>query len=164
VVICLERGADLHMAQLMPLPPIVSCFNKIEIGFTFLVPADPGSPVQRAVKRVCVCVWLVRHVWYGQCCEKKKWVKKCTKYEVEGPRPRGKPKRTWRKVVERLKDCQACKLNKKDDMDHSRQKELTKECLMIKMGVSGRMYLLVLLHLGSLRRRAIKWLRVRVCG
>ena len=55
MVICLEQGADLHMAQLMPLPPIVSCFNKIEIGFTFLVPADPGSPVQRAVKRVCVC-------------------------------------------------------------------------------------------------------------
>jgi len=24
VVICLERGADLHMAQLMPLPPTVS--------------------------------------------------------------------------------------------------------------------------------------------
>jgi len=59
MVICLERGADLHMTQLMPLPPIVSCFNKIEIGFTFLVPADPGSPVQRAVKRVCVCVCVV---------------------------------------------------------------------------------------------------------
>jgi len=66
--------------------------------------------------------------------------------------------------VERLKDCQACKLNKKDAMDHSRQRELTKECLMIKMGVSGRMYLLVLLHLGSLRKRAIKWLHVHVCG
>ena len=44
MVICLERGADLHMAQLMPLPPIVSCFSKIQIGFTFLVPAHPGSP------------------------------------------------------------------------------------------------------------------------
>ena len=49
--ICLERGADLHMAQLTPLPPSVSCFSKIQIGFTFLVPAHPGSPGQRAVKR-----------------------------------------------------------------------------------------------------------------
>ena len=56
VIICLERGADLHMAQLMPLPLTVSCFSKIQIGFTFLVPAHPGSPGQRAVKRVCVCV------------------------------------------------------------------------------------------------------------
>jgi len=74
MVICLVRGADLHMAQLMPLPLTVSCFSKIQIGlplwypltrvvlnkgtlnskihigFTFLVPAHPGSPEQRAVK------------------------------------------------------------------------------------------------------------------
>jgi len=56
VVICLERGADLHMAPLMPLPLTVTCFNKIQIGFTFLVPAPPGGPGQRAVKQVCVCV------------------------------------------------------------------------------------------------------------
>ena len=55
MVICLERGADLHMAQLMPLPLTVSCFSKIQIGFAFLVPADPDSPWQRAVKWVCVC-------------------------------------------------------------------------------------------------------------
>jgi len=54
VVICLERGADLHMAQLIPLPFTVSCFSKLQIGFTFLVPAHLGSPRQRAVKRVCV--------------------------------------------------------------------------------------------------------------
>jgi len=42
MVICLERGADLHTAQLMPLPLTVSCFSKIQIGFTFLVPAHPG--------------------------------------------------------------------------------------------------------------------------
>jgi len=47
------------MAQLMPLPLAVSCFSKIQIGFTFLVPADPGSPGQRAIKRVCVCVCTV---------------------------------------------------------------------------------------------------------
>ena len=57
MVICLERGADLHMAQLMPLPFTVSCFSKIQTGFTFLVPAHLGSPGKRAVKRVCVvCV------------------------------------------------------------------------------------------------------------
>ena len=44
MVICLERGADLHMAQLMPLPLTVSCFSKIQIGFTFLVLAYLGSP------------------------------------------------------------------------------------------------------------------------
>ena len=55
MVVCLEQGADLHMAQLMPLPLIVSCFSKIQIGFTFLIPAYPGSPGQRAIKRVCVC-------------------------------------------------------------------------------------------------------------
>ena len=56
MVICLERVADLHMSQLMPLPLTVSCFSKIQIGFTFLVPAYPGSPRKRAFKWVCVCV------------------------------------------------------------------------------------------------------------
>ena len=56
MVVCLEQGADLHMAQLMPLPLTVSCFSKIQIGFTFLVVAHLGSPGKRAVKRVCVCV------------------------------------------------------------------------------------------------------------
>ena len=59
MVICLEQGADLHTAQLMPLPLNVSCFCKIQIGFTFLVPAYPGSPGQRAVKWVCVCVCVI---------------------------------------------------------------------------------------------------------
>ena len=56
------------MAQLMPLPLTVSCFSKIQIGFTFLVLAHPGSPGKRAIKRVCVCVLLISwlsysHVW-----------------------------------------------------------------------------------------------------
>ena len=55
VVLCLDRGADLHTAQLVPLPLTVSCFSKIQIGFTFLVLAHPGSPGQRAVKRARVC-------------------------------------------------------------------------------------------------------------
>ena len=61
MVMCLEKGADLHMAQLMPLPLTVSCFSKIQVGFTFgyyllVLPAYRGSPGKRAVKRVCVCV------------------------------------------------------------------------------------------------------------
>ena len=52
VVICLEQGADLHMAQLMPLPLTVSCFSKIQIGFTVLVSAHSDSARQTAVKSV----------------------------------------------------------------------------------------------------------------
>jgi len=55
-VIYLERGADLHTAQWIPLPLTDSCFSKIQIGFTFLVPAHLGCSGQRAVKLVCVCV------------------------------------------------------------------------------------------------------------
>jgi len=54
VVVSLDQGADLHMAQLMPLPLTVSSFSKIHIGFTFLVRAHLGSPGKRAIKRVCV--------------------------------------------------------------------------------------------------------------
>ena len=56
VAICLEWCADLHMAQLMPLPLTVSCFSKIQIGFTFLVPAHLGSPGKRTIKWVCVAL------------------------------------------------------------------------------------------------------------
>ena len=56
MVICLERGADLHMAQLLPLPLTISFSSKIQIGFTFLVPTHLGSPGQRAVKQVCVYI------------------------------------------------------------------------------------------------------------
>ena len=60
MVICLEQGADhLHMAQLMPLPLTVSCFSKIQIGFTFLVPAHLGSPGKGPLNRcVCVCFFI----------------------------------------------------------------------------------------------------------
>ena len=63
MVISLERGADLHIAQLMPLPLTISCFSKIQIGFTFLVPAHPGSPGKRAVKWVLMCLF-VRHMFF----------------------------------------------------------------------------------------------------
>ena len=60
---CLQcfDAVDLHMARLMPLPLIVSCFSKIQIGFIFLVPTHPGSPGQRAAKWGCVCVYQYRY-------------------------------------------------------------------------------------------------------
>ena len=67
--------------------------------------------------------------WYGHVLRKEdtNWVKKCTEYEVEGSRPRGRPKRTWREVVQ--KDCQARNLNKEDAMDRGTWKKL-----IIKIG------------------------------
>jgi len=67
MVICLERGADLHMAQLMPLPVTISCFSKIQIGFTFLVPLtwvflDKGplnGCVQYHTLHAKTCLWSV---------------------------------------------------------------------------------------------------------
>jgi len=53
MVICLERGVnDLHMVQLMPLPPFISCFIKIQNGSVFLVPANayPGCFGKKANK------------------------------------------------------------------------------------------------------------------
>ena len=81
VVICLERGADLHMAQLIPLPLTVSCFSKIQTGFAFLVLAHLGSPGQRAIKRVYVCVWSRWcHVVSWRCelvvCVSRVWVRR----------------------------------------------------------------------------------------
>jgi len=58
MVICLVRGADLHMPQLIPLPLTVCCFCKIQIGFTFLVPAYPGSAGKGLPLNLCVCYWL----------------------------------------------------------------------------------------------------------
>ena len=67
MVICLEGGADLHMVQLMTMPLSVSCFSKIQIGFTFLVPARPGSPGQRAIKRVSLSLSLSNGLSYFRC-------------------------------------------------------------------------------------------------
>ena len=65
MVFCLEQGADLHTAELMPLPLTVSCFSKIQIDFTFLVVAHLVSPGKRAVKRVCVCVFFTTGHFQG---------------------------------------------------------------------------------------------------
>jgi len=56
----LSGASDLHVIQLMPLPPIISCFVKNDNGFTFLVPAYPGCPIKEAIKWLFVCP-----KWYG---------------------------------------------------------------------------------------------------
>jgi len=65
--------------------------------------------------------------WYGHVLRKEDdgWVKKYMEYEVEGPRPRGRPKRTWREVVK--EDCRACKLNKEDAADCSKWRKMIKD-------------------------------------
>ena len=65
MVICLERGADLHMAQMMPLPLTVSCFSKIQIGSTFLVPAHLGNPGKGPLN-VCVYIMSFSSVLYWE--------------------------------------------------------------------------------------------------
>jgi len=65
----------------------------------------------------CICHSVLRK-------EDTDWVKKYIEYEVEGSRPRGRPKRTWKEVVQ--KDCQARNLKKEDAMDRGRWKKLIK--------------------------------------
>jgi len=68
----------------------------------------------------------IRLQWYEHVLRKEDtdWVKKCMEYEVDRSRPRGRPKRTWREVVQ--KDCQAHSLNREDAMDRGRLKKLIK--------------------------------------
>ena len=53
------------------------------------------------------------------------WVKKCMEHEVEGSRPRGRPKKTWKEVVR--EDCRARKLNKEDAMDRCKWRKMIRE-------------------------------------
>jgi len=67
VVICLERGAELHMAQLMQLPLTVSCcFSKIQIGSTFFASAHLGSPGKGPLNG-CVCKYILISVTFTIC-------------------------------------------------------------------------------------------------
>ena len=65
--------------------------------------------------------------WYGRVLWKEDddWMKKCMEYEVEGPRPRGRPKRTWKEVVR--EDCQAHKMYKEDAIDHCKWRKMIKD-------------------------------------
>ena len=102
MVICMEQGADLHMAQQIPLPLTVSCFSEIQIVFTFLVLAHLGSPGKKAVKLVCVCVCvracvcdsLLHYVTSVQlslttCCNNRRVVTKFSKSRVSDNVPEG---------------------------------------------------------------------------
>ena len=104
-------------------------------------------------RQISVAVWFGLW-WYGHVLRKEDtdWVKKCMEYEVDGSRPRGRPKRTWKEVVQ--KDCQARNLNKEDAM---KMEEADKDWMMIRM-VGGWVFLLVLAHPGSPGQRAVKWL------
>jgi len=79
------------MAQLMPLPLAVSCSNKIQIGFTFLVPAHLGSPGQRAVERVCVCVCVCVHLP-----DRSEFRSTADRIGTTSSRYRRRDRRTWR--------------------------------------------------------------------
>ena len=65
MVICLERGADMHMTQRMPLPLTVFYFSKIQTGFTFLLPAHPGGRGQGPLNE-CVCVCVIEIAFGGE--------------------------------------------------------------------------------------------------
>ena len=63
MVMCLDQGADLHMAKPMPLPLTVSYSSKSRLVFpSWFYLSDAGSPgysqtkSKRAVKWLCVCV------------------------------------------------------------------------------------------------------------
>jgi len=85
VVICLQRGAnDLHMVQLMPLPPRHLLLQQNPEWFIFLVPAYPGCPGKKAIKRLCVCVCVSVLVSYtlplsdGHCLADDNGIAQCT--------------------------------------------------------------------------------------
>jgi len=95
----------------------------------------------------------------GLCCENKTiigWRNECVGYDVEGSRPRGRQKKTWREIVE--KDCQARKLN----MDNNGMRKLTKDGCLNRIGVSGWMFLLVLAH-SVVPYRALKRFVLLLC-
>jgi len=67
--------------------------------------------------------------WYGHVLRKEDndWVKKYMEYEMEGARPKGRPKKSWREIVE--KDCQAHKLNKEGAVDRKRWRKQIRDDL-----------------------------------
>ena len=83
--------------------------------------------ISKGVDDIALVLQQNRLRWYGHVLrtEDNDWVKKCMEYEVEGPRPRGRPKSTWREVVK--EDCQARKLNTEDAMDRSKWRKLIKD-------------------------------------
>ena len=71
MIMCLGQGADLHMAQLMPLPLTISCSSKSRLVFpSWFYFSGAGSPrlsrteSKRAVKQMCACVYVSWLNWY----------------------------------------------------------------------------------------------------
>ena len=136
------------MAQRIPLPLTVSCFSKIQIGFTFLAPARPGSPGQRAVKRVCVCV----HDACEFFCRLRNW---SYVYIFYSPKLVVQTRIIYENKVKKGKKSLAIVL----DNDTAYLTHYTyfpgifilcdKGCLIISMGVNGWMFLLVPDHPGQ---------------
>ena len=91
------------------------------------VPSRPNElRERRGIDDIILILQQNRLRWYGHVLRKEDtdWVKKCMEYEEEGSRPRGRPKRTWKEVVQ--KDCQTRNLNREDVMDRGRWKKLIK--------------------------------------
>jgi len=75
----------------------------------------------------------------GMCCEEDTdWVKKCMEYEVEGSRPRGRPQRTWREVVQ--KRLPSKQFEQGGCYGSWYMEEAHKDWMMIRM-VGGQMFL-----------------------
>jgi len=99
-------------------------------------------PIKELRERLCIDhIALVlqqnRLRWYVHVLRKEgdDWVKKCIAYEVEGPRPRGRPKRTWREVVK--EDCQVCKMNREDAIDHCKWRKMIKDVRLLSDDQDG---------------------------
>jgi len=105
-------------------------FVQLMLLFIYCAEWSGGCVMLRSWERlgiddIILILQQIRLWWYGHVLRKEDndWVQKCKEYEVEGSRPRGRPKRMWREVVQ--KDCQARNLTE-DAMDRSRWKKLIK--------------------------------------
>ena len=83
VVVCLEQGADFHMAQLMPLPLTVSCFSKMQIGFFFWYRLTWVVP-EKGPLNGCVCVCECVSVVISYCFEVVRTLLKCCFITITG--------------------------------------------------------------------------------
>jgi len=99
-------------------------------------------PIKELRERLCIDdIALVlqqnRLRWYVHVLRKEgdDWVKKCIAYEVEGPRPRGRPKRTWREVVK--EDCQVRKMNREDAIYHCKWRKMIKDVRLLSDDQDG---------------------------
>ena len=115
MVVCLEWDADLHMAQLMPRPLTISRFSKIQIGFTFLLPAYPGSPGKRSIKQVWVCGYCACTFNFVSAplggvttgCRSWKSIKTCRLFAFLGQQN----KQTWTKFGAQIGSAFVCKIS-----------------------------------------------------